>query len=68
VLGRGFLGLINRIKAREILTLEPGKNVLLLRFSRTAPDFLAVSCVRIESLQIASTYSLVDSPLISDCV
>jgi hypothetical protein len=43
VLGRGFLGLINRIKAREVLTLDSSKCILLLRFSRTAPEYLAIS-------------------------
>jgi len=39
-LGRGFLGLINRIKAREILAVQ-GKDTILIRFSRTEPEFLA---------------------------
>jgi len=41
-LGRGFLGLVNRIQAEEILSPSPN-NTLLIRFSRTEPDFLAFS-------------------------
>jgi len=35
VLGRGFLGLVNRIAAEEILAAYPDR--VLIRFSRTAP-------------------------------
>ncbi|KAL6056733.1 Villin headpiece domain containing protein [Balamuthia mandrillaris] len=41
VLGQGFLGLINRIKAEEILKSHRKK--VLIRFSRTAPSSLAFS-------------------------
>jgi hypothetical protein len=40
---RGFLGSINRIQAYEILTLSHSPNCLLVRFSRTAPRFLAIT-------------------------
>jgi len=40
---RGFLGLINRIKAYEILTLEHQPRSVLIRLSRTEPQFLAFS-------------------------
>jgi CBL proto-oncogene N-terminus, EF hand-like domain len=42
-LGRGFLGLTNRIKAYEILTMKHARRCLLIRFSRTEPAFLAFS-------------------------
>jgi len=42
-LGRGFLGLINRVQAQEILSMEFGDRCLLVRFSRTQPEFLAFS-------------------------
>lgn len=41
VIGTGFLGLINRIRAEEILKNYP--NHVLIRFSRTAPLLLAFS-------------------------
>jgi len=44
VLGQGFLGLINRIRAEEILKEYPGH--VLIRFSRTAPLVLAFSVSR----------------------
>jgi hypothetical protein len=40
---RGFLGLINRIKAYEILTMIHQPRSLLIRMSRTEPQFLAFS-------------------------
>ncbi|KAL6069798.1 Villin headpiece domain containing protein [Balamuthia mandrillaris] len=44
VMEKGFLGLINRIKANEILQLSPHLScVLMVRFSRTEPEFLAFS-------------------------
>jgi len=44
VLKQGFLGLINRIKAQELLAMDKHKScVLVLRFSRTEPEFMAVS-------------------------
>lgn len=43
VSGKGFLGFINRIQAYEILTVNPKSRVLLIRFSRTDPQFLAFS-------------------------
>ena len=43
VAGQGFLGLINRIQAYEILTMTSTKRCLLIRFSRTEPQFLAFS-------------------------
>mmetsp|Transcript_25633 Transcript_25633/g.35551 ORF Transcript_25633/g.35551 Transcript_25633/m.35551 type:complete len:384 (-) Transcript_25633:444-1595(-) len=43
VSGRGFLGLINRIQAYETLTLTHKPRTLLIRFSRTEPQFLAFS-------------------------
>jgi len=43
VSGQGFLGLINRIRAYEILTLTPQPRSVLIRFSRTEPQFLAFS-------------------------
>ena len=42
-LAHGFLGLTNRINAYEILTLKHTRRVLLLRLSRTEPEFLAFS-------------------------
>eukprot|EP01087_Luapelamoeba_hula_P002142 TRINITY_DN1187_c1_g1_i1.p1 TRINITY_DN1187_c1_g1~~TRINITY_DN1187_c1_g1_i1.p1 ORF type:complete len:573 (+),score=119.12 TRINITY_DN1187_c1_g1_i1:562-2280(+) len=44
VLGQGFLGLINRIRAEEILKEYP--HHVLIRFSRTAPLVLAFSVSR----------------------
>ena len=38
VLGQGFLGLINRIQAEEVLSKYP--NCVLMRFSRTYPTCL----------------------------
>ena len=43
VMGKGFLGLINRIQAFEILTLTHRPRTLLIRTSRTEPQFLAFS-------------------------
>jgi len=43
IAGRGFLGLVNRIKAYEILTMVHQPNCLLIRLSRTEPEFLAFS-------------------------
>jgi hypothetical protein len=43
VTGRGFLGLINRIQAYEILTVTHQPRTLLIRASRTEPQFLAFS-------------------------
>ena len=43
VTGRGFLGLINRIQAYEILTMAYRPCTLLIRASRTEPQFLAFS-------------------------
>jgi len=43
VLGNGFLGLINRIRAEEILREDSNRNRVLIRFSRTAPLVLAFS-------------------------
>ena len=40
---RGFLGLVNRIKAYEMLTMHPQPRSLLIRMSRTEPQFLAFS-------------------------
>ena len=42
-LGKGFLGLINRVRARDILTIEATSNLYLIRFSRTMPEYLAFS-------------------------
>jgi len=41
--GQGFVGLVNRIQAQEILTLQYEKKSVLIRFSRTEPEFLAFS-------------------------
>ena len=43
VTGKGFLGLINRIQAYEILTMTYRPCSLLIRASRTEPQFLAFS-------------------------
>jgi len=44
VMGKGFLGLINRVTAEEILAKQPiEKKLLLMRFSRTEPNFMAFS-------------------------
>jgi hypothetical protein len=40
---RGFLGLVNRIKAYEILSLVREPKCLLIRLSRTEPQYLAFS-------------------------
>eukprot|EP01104_Vermistella_antarctica_P011965 TRINITY_DN338_c0_g1_i1.p1 TRINITY_DN338_c0_g1~~TRINITY_DN338_c0_g1_i1.p1 ORF type:complete len:498 (+),score=120.75 TRINITY_DN338_c0_g1_i1:425-1918(+) len=40
-LGGGFLGLINRIQAQEILLLNPSPRAVVIRFSRTQPNYLA---------------------------
>jgi len=51
-LGRGFLGLINRIKANEILTMYgSNEDTFLIRFSRTEPEFLAFSFRHINTIQ-----------------
>lgn len=42
-LGRGFLGLTNRINAYEILSVKPDTRLVLIRLSRTEPEFLAFS-------------------------
>lgn len=49
VLGHGFLGLINRIRAEEILKDHP--HCVLIRFSRTAPLVLAFSVSRGNKIQ-----------------
>jgi len=41
--GKGFVGLVNRIQAQEILTLQYEKKCVLIRLSRTEPEFLAFS-------------------------
>jgi CBL proto-oncogene N-terminus, EF hand-like domain/F-box-like len=53
VLGKGFLGLCNRVRAKELLEEymetahpDPGEVVFLIRFSRTAPRRLVVTSVR----------------------
>jgi hypothetical protein len=43
VTSRGFLGLINRIKAYEILSNLRSKRKLIIRLSRTEPQYLAFS-------------------------
>lgn len=43
VTSRGFLGLINRIKAYEILSSLNSKRKLIVRLSRTEPQYLAFS-------------------------
>jgi len=51
-LGRGFLGLINRIKANEILTMYgSNEDTFLIRFSRTEPEFLAFSFRHVNTIQ-----------------
>ncbi|MDP2437800.1 MAG: hypothetical protein Q8P67_18825 [archaeon] len=42
-LTQGFLGLTNRINAYEILTLKHTRRVLVIRLSRTEPEYLAFS-------------------------
>lgn len=42
-LGQGFLGLTNRINAYEILSVKPESRIVLIRLSRTEPEFLAFS-------------------------
>jgi len=42
-LGQGFVGLMSPIKAEELLANAPPKSYLV-RFSRTSPDLLTVSC------------------------
>jgi len=42
-LGRGFCGLINAVKAKEILSKEQAATYLI-RFSRLRPEVLTVSC------------------------
>lgn len=48
-MGRGFLGLINRIQAKVLLTEHqeslPGSCWYLLRLSRTEPSYLVLSCI-----------------------
>jgi len=39
----GFLGLTNRIRAEEILRSSTNNKILLIRFSRTEPEFIAFS-------------------------
>jgi hypothetical protein len=41
--GKGFVGLMNRIQAYEILTLSHRSKVYLIRMSRTEPEYLAFS-------------------------
>lgn len=43
VTARGFLGLINRVTAYEMLTLHFKGKTLLIRMSRTEPNFMALS-------------------------
>jgi hypothetical protein len=40
---KGFLGLINRIEASELLRYTKN-NTILIRFSRTEPEYIAFSC------------------------